>query len=513
MDYNNIYPDFAEFKKLYRRGFNLIPVWTEVIADFLTPVSCFYNVTLDSKNAALLESVEGSERWGRYSFIVVSPSEVVRTYSATSDNNILEYLREKYLKDARPVTGIKELPRFWGGAVGYISYDFVRRIENINCGNREKPEDLNLPESVFFIANTLIIFDHLFHTIKVVQVCDMRNPDGRKISDSQIKKIYEDAVFSIQSLVRKISRPTSLSADAYPLKSRLTSMAGVKFESNFTKKDFMSAVRCAKKYILEGDIIQVVLSQRFQMKSHCPRSKTLKPFDIYRALRMTNPSPYMYYFKFEDFDIAGSSPEILVRKEGNIAITKPIAGTRRRGANNSEDKILEEDLLSDPKERAEHVMLVDLGRNDLARVCVEGSVKVDEFMRVEKYSHVMHMVSTVSGKMKKGEDAFSLFRACFPAGTVTGAPKVRAMQIIENLEPVRRGIYAGAVGYFSYDGNMDTAITIRTVVFKDGVAYMQAGAGIVADSIPEKEYEETLNKARALMVSVRLSEKISRAAF
>jgi len=532
--HRGLYPSFEDFRAIALEGkYNIIPVWTEVMADFLTPVSCFDRIAGEKSgksaavNAALLESVEGGERWGRYSFIVVSPSEIVKTSpvrrkedggGAGESPDPIETLKEKYLKDARPFPGAKDLPRFWGGAVGYVSYDFVRRIEKIPAIKKSTTDEgAELPEAVFFIADTLIIFDHLFHTIKVVCACDFRDIDkkiknGGRRSQNIIKKIYESAAQKIFSIVKKISSPSSaLTAAAFHLSDgRIASAPLVSFKSNMTRRQFTNAVRRAKEYILSGDVIQVVLSQRFETGAKDNKTE-LNPFDIYRALRITNPSPYMYYFKFGDFYIAGSSPEILVRKEGNTAITKPIAGTRRRGATQQEDEILASELLADPKERAEHVMLVDLGRNDLARVCVDGSVRVDEFMRIEKYSHVMHMVSTVTGRMKKGEDAFSLFKACFPAGTVTGAPKVRAMEIIEELEPSRRGPYAGAVGYFSYDGNMDTAITIRTVIFKNRTAYIQAGAGIVADSVPSREYQETLNKARALLVSVELSKKISSA--
>ncbi|MDI6757495.1 MAG: anthranilate synthase component I family protein, partial [Endomicrobiia bacterium] len=366
----------------------------------------------------------------------------------------------------------------------------VREFEKLPESPRD---DMGLPASIFFLSDEIIIFDHLFHTIKVVACADLR--DGRRPT----KKLYDSVCRRIDSVIRKIE-----AGRAAAMRPSRAARAGVlsKIVSNTSRGQFLAAVARAKKYIMAGDVIQVVLSQRFESRS------TAAPFDVYRALRMINPSPYMYFFRFKDFFVIGSSPEILVRKEGSLAVTKPIAGTRPRAADPAEDARLASELLADPKERAEHIMLVDLGRNDLSRVCRPGTVKTSELMRIEKYSHVMHMVSTVTGALNAGADAFDLFRACFPAGTVTGAPKVRAMQIIDELEKSARGPYAGAVGYFSYDGNMDTAITIRTIIRKGHKSYVQAGAGIVADSVGSKEQRETQNKARALFRAIELAGRL-----
>lgn len=474
-------PTYAELKKLSRKS-NFIPVYRRIVGDFETPVSCFAKTANSHKHCALLESVEGGERWGRYSFIIPEPSEII---TRGKFDGVTDALRAR-LKTVRPAR-VDGLPRFWGGAVGYCSYDVVRQFENLPDSPRD---DLKLPEAIFFLTDGMIVFDHLFHSIRVVACVDLRG--GLRPT----KKLYASACRRIDAVIKKIESP-SVFSKAPPASNRRR--ARQKIVSNTSPAKFMAAVARAKNYIRAGDVIQVVLSQRFQSDT------SASPFDVYRALRMINPSPYMYFFRFDDFYVIGSSPEILVRKEGSAAITKPIAGTRPRSGDPAKDAALAAELLRDPKERAEHIMLVDLGRNDLSRVCEPGTVKTSELMQIEKYSHVMHMVSTVSGELKPSADAFDLFRACFPAGTVTGAPKVRAMQIIDELEPSARGPYAGAVGYFSYDGNMDTAITIRTIIRKGRVSYVQAGAGIVADSVPSKELRETRNKARALFKALELA--------
>ncbi len=487
--------DFLQFKKAAATC-NVIPIYREIVADMETPVSAFMKIARSQRYACLLESVEGGERWGRYSFIVCSPSKImsfkngeitVKSGSAAEtrykSDSPFEEIR-KLLGGAKPMK-VDALPGFWGGVVGYASYDMVRYIEKLG----KMPEkDIDLPSMTFLEAKNIVVFDHLKHSMKMLSCVDLRQ---KKIS----REIYQNACDEIEKISRALKTP---------LKHPPRRAAGkkIRIKKTVNERLFKKMVLRAKKYINSGDIIQVVLSQRFDVKT------TAQPFDIYRALRIVNPSPYMYYLKLDGMNVIGSSPEILVKKVNDLAVTKPIAGTRRRGKNNEEDEHLIAELSSDPKERAEHIMLVDLGRNDLSRVCVQGSVKTSELMSIEKYSHVIHMVSSVTGKLKKNCDAIDLFKACFPAGTVSGAPKIRAMQIIDELEPVSRGLYAGSVGYFSYGGDMDTAITIRTIIFENGTAHIQAGAGIVADSSPDKEYIETLNKAGALFGALNLAAKI-----
>jgi len=391
------------------------------------------------------------------------------------------------------VVNLPELPRFSGGAVGYIGYDIVRFWEKIPGKNRD---DLNLPDSLFMLSHTLVIFDHLNHTIKVVSYAPVDKKESPQIA-------YKEARHRIDKVITKLKQPFPflLSVKEKREKKKETEEIKRKTESNFTSDTFQARVKKAKEYIKAGDIFQVVLSQRLKRKI------SASAFDIYRTLRSLNPSPYMYYLKCGDFEIVGSSPEILVRMEKKKVIYRPIAGTRKRGKGKTEDEFLLKELSIDAKERAEHIMLVDLGRNDMGRVCEYGTVKVTELFSVEKYSHVMHLVSNIEGRLRKEMDQYDLLRACFPAGTVSGAPKIRAMEIIEELEPCRRGPYAGALGYFSFSGNMDTCIIIRTIIIKKGIAYVQAGAGIVADSHPESEYEETLNKARALIKAIEVAEK------
>ncbi len=497
VNYNLMYlPSLSEFKKIARAGF-LIPIYREIMGDLETPVSAFLKISQGEKGEFLLESVEGGEILGRYSFIGFSPRLVFRVKEGVFEIEEREEKIEKgvtkeplqvlkNILEKFPPLQINSLPRFFGGAVGYISYDSIRYWEEIP---RRKEDTLNLPDMEFFITDRVIIFDHVENKIKVMADVPILKDDSY-----YLEKAYEEAVKKIEEVIETLRKP---------LKHPVEILKGEIEEpiSNFSPSSFMKAVEKCKKYIRAGDIFQVVISQRWSIPVTSP------PFHIYRALRSLNPSPYMFYLNFGKFQLIGSSPEILVRKEGRKVILRPIAGTRPRGKNEREDSKLEKDLLKDPKELAEHIMLVDLGRNDLGRICDYGSVKVKELMVIERYSRVMHIVSHIEGKLRKDADQFQVLRASFPAGTVTGAPKIRAMEIIEELEPEERGPYAGAVGYFSYTGNLDSCITIRSILLKDGKAFLQAGAGIVADSLPEREYEETENKAKALREAVRLAEK------
>jgi len=488
-------PSLEQFRVLARQG-NLIPVARQILADMETPVSAFRKI--DSGNYAfLLESVEGGEQWGRYSFLGSNPSLVVR---ARGDRvEVLQGQGVERLGDVRdPFTALQRilaqhravavpgLPRFTGGLVGYLGYDTVRHLERLPA---TATADLGFPDAVFLLTDTLLIFDNVTHRITVVS-----NALVQDESDRGVERTYRESQRKIDAIIAALRRPVGAP----------TGFAGsarsAEPDSTFTRQCFREAVQKAKAYIQAGDVIQVVLSQRLALTTEAD------PFDVYRALRVVNPSPYMYYLRLGDLKVVGSSPEMLVRLEGQRIDLRPIAGTRPRGATEEEDGALATELLADPKERAEHIMLVDLGRNDVGKVARVGSVAVSDLMTVERYSHVMHLVSHVRGTVEPGRSAFDVLGACFPAGTVTGAPKVRAMEIIEELEPVRRGPYAGAVGYVSFSGNLDTCITIRTILFSRGVALIQAGAGIVADSDPEREYEETMNKARALRRAIELAE-------
>ena len=485
------YPSKKEFIEKSRKG-NLIPVYKEILADIETPVSAMKKLG-DSDFAFLLDSVDQGENVGRYSFLGADPSMLFKSKGGEIDliygnneetfeteDSPLDMLRDvmsryNYVPDNR-------LPPFIGGAVGYVGYDIIRSIEpRIPDSN---PDDLNLPDTFFMITDNLIIFDHVRHRLLLVNNAHVRD-------DPEVA--YDEAIHQVELMHEKLRQP-------YTENVNTVSEDPVGFESNFTQPEFEEAVRKAREYILAGDIFQVVLSQRLKTGFQC------EPFDIYRALRAINPSPYMFYLRFGSLQLIGSSPEILVKVTGEDIQLRPIAGTRKRGTNKEEDEALEKELLSDPKERAEHVMLVDLGRNDCGRVARYGTVEVDDLMTIERYSHVMHIVSNVVGKLREGFDSYDVLKASFPAGTVSGAPKVRAMEIIDELEPVRRGPYAGCVGYFSFNGNLDSCITIRTIVVKGDVAYVQAGAGIVADSIPEKEYQETLNKANGMLQAVKMAE-------
>jgi anthranilate synthase component 1 len=486
-----LYPHLKKFRELAGKG-NLIPVYKEILADTDTPVTAF--LKLGGAPSFLLESVEGGEKWARYSFLGSRPSKIIKGRGKTveiidggkqplvveSDNPI--DLIKKELSRYRPVE-IEGLPRFYGGLVGYMGYDMAKFFEPIQ---EVKKEGLGLPDFFFMLTDTMLIFDSLRQKIKVLS--------NAHIEDNSPDEAYLEAEQKINDIIAKLKTPFVLDAPSPDVKSK-------EIRSNFTREDFLAAVEKSKEYVMAGDIVQVVLSQRFE------RDAAGDPFHIYRALRVINPSPYMYYLDIGDAKIVGSSPEILVRFEDGKIVLRPIAGTRKRGETESADRSLEEELKRDPKEVAEHIMLVDLGRNDVGRVAEIGSVKVTELMNIERYSHVMHLVSNVEGELKHGLDAFDVLAACFPAGTVSGAPKVRAMEIIEELEPTRRGPYAGAVGYFSYSGNMDTCITIRTLIIKDGKVYVQAGAGIVSDSVPEREYLETVNKARGMMTAVDMAEE------
>jgi anthranilate synthase component 1 len=484
-------PKFAEFEKFAQRG-NLIPVYREVLADIETPVSVLRKLQ-HKDHVYLLESVEGGEKWGRYSFLgtdagvvfKVRGNQVVieekgRVTTREHKGDPLGLLRD-LLGRYRPVA-VPGLPRFYGGAVGYLGYDMVRYFENLPD---LPPDDLNLDEAVFVISDSLLIFDNIRHTIKVVACAYTEDTDSP-----------EDAY---QTACRKIDEMIALLAAPAALPGPVQQAYDVAFESNMTPEQYKAIVDKAKDYIIAGDVIQVVLSQRFS--TQCDTD----PVDLYRALRFINPSPYLFFLQLDDLTMIGSSPEVMVRLEQNDVELRPIAGTRKRGKTEQEDRALSDELLSDEKERAEHVMLVDLGRNDLGRIAETGSVQVNQYMVVEKYSHVMHLVSNVRAQLAKGKDAFDVLAATFPAGTLTGAPKVRAMQIIDELESVRRGAYGGAVGYFSFSGNMDLCITIRTMVIKDGQIYVQAGAGIVYDSQPESEHQETRSKARGMQQAVKLA--------
>jgi anthranilate synthase component I len=487
------YPDLTAFKSLSARG-NLIPVYREIMADLDTPVSAFRKID-DGRYAFLLESIEGGEKWARYTFLGSNPSVVLRLRGETveireagrplrreASADPLGLLKD-YLARYTPVE-IEGIPRFFGGAVGYLGYDMVRHFENLPTG---KPAVIGAWDAYFVITDTLVIFDNVRQKIKVVS-------NAHLAGDITPEEAYVEATAKIDAIIAK------LKAQLPPEVS--TQGAGqVSFSSNVSRVAFEESVVRAKEYVKAGDIIQVVLSQRFT------GDLTVDPLDIYRVLRTLNPSPYMFFLRLDDTLVVGASPEVMVRREGERVELRPIAGTRPRGKDAEEDAALAKELLADPKERAEHVMLVDLGRNDLGRVCTTGSVKVSELMVVERYSHVMHIVSNVQGKLEQGKDAFDVVRATFPAGTLSGAPKVRAMEIIDELEPVRREIYGGAVGYFSFSGNMDLAIAIRTLVIRNGKVHLQAGAGIVADSDPAAEYQETVNKAMALVKAIEAVER------
>jgi len=480
-------PDYRTFLQLSRDA-TLVPVTRTLSSDLLTAVSAFLSIVPRQKYAFLLESVEGGERFGRYSFLGAEPRTVITargrditiregSSERSEQGSVIEVLRQ-HLRRHRPAQ-VPGLPPFTSGGVGYFAYDMVRQFERLP-DRTEK--DVDLPDCIFTFYDRLLVFDRLRHQIHIIAAADVRAESPRKA--------YDRAVTDIAAIEHKLARGIrgqhvhwSTGGKAKPIKVHTTT----------SHDDFVSSVRRAKKYIAAGDIFQVVLSQRLDFKPPA------EPFQIYRALRTVNPSPYMFFLKLDDTHVLGASPEMLVRVNGRKLDYRPIAGTRPRSADAAEDERLAEQLRKDEKECAEHVMLVDLGRNDLGRVSDYGSVKVRDLMYVEKYSHVMHLVSALEGQLRGNLDALDALAACFPAGTLSGAPKVRAMEIIEELEPVRRGVYGGAVLYADHAGNLDSCIAIRTMVLHGGRAYVQAGAGIVADSDPEKEYQECMNKASALL--------------
>ena len=481
---------FEQFTELAQRG-TFVPVYKEIVADLLTPVSAFLKVAEHSDYAFLLESVEGGEQVGRYSFLGKDPFLIVRARdgkvlveragtSTESDKAFVPTIRELMAGYHSPF--VPGLPRFTGGAVGYLGYDAAAWFEPVTLQPATEVQD----EAAFMLFDTGLAFDHVRHRILVIA-------NARITGDEDLESLYQFACARVGFVERELERALSKSAPpaSHPLD----------VTSNVTKERFEEMVRTAKEYIVAGDIYQVVLSQRFEA------AVDADPFTVYRALRHVNPSPYMYFLRVGDRSIVGSSPEMLVRAEGRKVQTHPIAGTRPRGRTDEEDQRLGEELKRNEKERAEHVMLVDLGRNDLGRVSEYGSVRVPTYMKLERYSHVMHLVSVVDGKLDESHDRLDALVACFPAGTVSGAPKVRAMEIIAELEGSRRGVYAGAVGYLDFAGNLDFCITIRTVLIENGRAYVQAGAGIVADSNPTAEYEETRDKARAVIRALELAQR------
>jgi len=474
-------PSLEEVKKLQAQG-NVIPVYKSVIADFLTPVSAFLKLEKDRSYAFLLESVEGGERIARYSFLGGDPF-LIKRYRNGQPSDFLENLRSTMARFHS--VSLPDLPPFTGGAVGYFGYDMVRTIEDIpNTGT----DDLGVDDAVLMFYKTVLAFDHLRHQIHIIS--NVIADDSQESLKVQYQKAVED-IAHIEALLRAPLEIPHVTRDEREVVVR----------SNFEKKDYLAAVAKAKEYIAAGDIFQVVLSQRFEV------DLLIAPLEIYRALRMVNPSPYMYFLKMPDTSIVGSSPEMLVRVRDRQLEYRPIAGTLPRGASEAEDEENAEKLRNDEKERAEHIMLVDLGRNDLGRVSQYGTVRVEDLMFIERYSHVMHLVSSLRGQLRDGLDRWDTLMACFPAGTVSGAPKVRAMEIIDELEPTKRGVYAGAVMYADFSNNLDSCIAIRTLVVRGDKGYIQAGGGIVADSVPENEYTETVNKSRALIRAINLAQR------
>jgi len=489
-------PDQETFSGMLKQA-GLVPLHRTIVADLDTPLTIFAKVAGQEERAFLFESMEGGEKWGRYSFIGL---DSLLTFESIRDRVILSgagFAAPETRDGVNPLAELRTLlasfnaskapglPRFYGGAVGFLGYDMIRFIEDIP----DSHAPLDVPDSSFIVPRLVLIHDSFNQTLTVV--CNVVSSP-----DDDFGELYRDGCARIDAVIEKLRQPVP---------AALTSASGGcrqhEFTSNMDEQGFAAMVERAKEYILAGDIIQVVLSQRF----HC--STTLDSFLLYRALRHINPSPYLFYLHLGPVVLIGSSPEILVRLEDDAIELRPIAGTRRRGDTPEEDRALQKELLADPKERAEHLMLVDLGRNDVGRVAKSGTVKVRDLLVVERYSHVMHIVSGVYGELAQGKDQFDVLEACFPAGTVSGAPKIRAMEIIDELEVERRGPYAGAVGYFGFSGNMDFCITIRTFFMKDKDLWIQAGAGIVSDSVPAREYEETINKARGLRRAVELAEQ------
>lgn len=507
-----IFPNFTQFTELAQQG-NFVPVYQELVADLETPVSSWYKVCAGQPYNFLLESVEGEEKLGRYSFLGCNPMWVLEARGETSiqtsrDGSVKEFTGNPFeicsqcLASIEPVK-LPQLPPGIGGLFGVWGYELIRWIEPRVPVNPPKPEDL--PDGVWMQVDNLIIFDQIKRKIWAISYADLRSPD------INLEQAYQDAGDRVTKLILKLQLPLPIEAKSLEWKSLEhndeSNSSGLVYCSNTDKQLFCDNVEKAKDYIRAGDIFQVVLSQKLSTvyKGH--------PFNLYRSLRLINPSPYMGYYQFGDWQLIGSSPEVMVkadtRSDGKIEATlRPIAGTRPRGKTNAEDEAYAQDLLGDPKEVAEHVMLVDLGRNDLGRVCVKGSITVDELMVIERYSHVMHIVSNVIGELEPNKTSWDLLKACFPAGTVSGAPKIRAMEIINELEPERRGPYSGVYGYYDFEGQLNSAITIRTMIvrpYKENqcMVSVQAGAGLVADSVPETEYQETLNKAKGLLEAIR----------
>ena len=490
-------PSLPEARRLARK-YDVVPLYAEFIGDLETPISAALKFS-DESHVFLLESAEEAERFGRYSFLGFGPKRTLSykdgVYTVVDSDGVREVPAKDPFRGLAEIVGKKSvaplpnLPAFVGGAVGYFSYDAVRYLEKLRDA---PPDDLEVPEAYFAVTDTLIVFDHLRHKVLVISLVDAANL--RDVEGEGFAAAYRRAADDIARVAQRLAAPT--------IRRPLPEGNGgaLEIQSNFTRTRYEEAVEQAKEYIRAGDAFQVVPSQRFFAEIG-----DLDPFLLYRGLRTVNPSPYMTYLKMGELAIVGASPEPLVRVEGRRVMTRPIAGTRPRGATPEEDAALAEELLADVKERAEHVMLVDLGRNDLGRVAEIGSVELEDFMGIERYSHVMHIVSTVEGDLREGLTALDALAAAFPAGTVSGAPKVRAMEIIDELEPTRRGPYAGATGYYGVDGRLDTCITLRTALLKDGRAYFQAGGGVVADSVPALEYEETRNKAGAMVRALEVA--------
>ncbi|MBF8729310.1 MULTISPECIES: anthranilate synthase component I [Pseudomonas] len=489
-----------EFLRLAAAGYNRIPLACETLADFDTPLSIYLKLA-DQPNSYLLESVQGGEKWGRYSMIGLPSRTVLRVHGyhasilqdgvQVESHDVEDPLAfVETFKDRYKVADIPGLPRFNGGLVGYFGYDCVRYVEK-RLGACPNPDPLGVPDILLMVSDAVVVFDNLAGKMHAIVLVDPAE-----------EQAYEQGQARLQDLLAKLREPIT-PRRGLDLSGPLA--AEPAFRSSYTREDYENAVGRIKEYILAGDCMQVVPSQRMSIDFKAA------PIDLYRALRCFNPTPYMYFFNFGDFHVVGSSPEVLVRVEDNLVTVRPIAGTRPRGATEEADRALEDDLLSDDKEIAEHLMLIDLGRNDVGRVSSTGSVRLTEKMVIERYSNVMHIVSNVTGQLREGLTAMDALRAILPAGTLSGAPKIRAMEIIDELEPVKRGVYGGAVGYLAWNGNMDTAIAIRTAVIKDGELHVQAGGGIVADSVPALEWEETINKRRAMFRAVALAEQTPQA--
>ncbi len=494
-----IQPAFQEFQNLAKQG-NLIPVYDAFSADLLTPVSAYLRLAQGSRYSFLLESVEGGEKIARYTFAGANPEEVFRYASGAC---VLESRNRMIWEECDPISFLRAhmakfqpvrlpgLPPLLAGAIGYFSYDMVRLIERLPKRLRD---DIGLYEAMLMFYRGLIAFDHVQHRLWIVRNVYTDGPGS-------LRAKYQAAVKDIRKTRELLEAPVA--GEAPPHSSNEKSHT-LRVTSNFGRKEYLHAVRKTKQYIRAGDIFQAVISQRFSAKTNA------QPFDVYRHLRALNPSPYLFYLHMNDVHVVGSSPEMLVKVQGKAVFYRPIAGTRPRGKDEAEDLALEQEMLASEKERAEHIMLVDLGRNDLGRVCEYGSVKVEKLMTVERYSHVMHLVSSLRGQLRDDVDCFDALMACFPAGTVSGAPKVRAMEIIEELEKTRRGIYSGGILYLDFAGNLDSCIALRTMVIKNGVAHVQAGGGIVADSTPEGEFEESVNKSKALLRALETAHAVKR---